>query len=132
MDENNDLISMAPIFDTGKSLFVDQYDIGDTKGLLSIKINSFKKNEIDILKYIENKDIVDLTKIPDAKYIRKMYEKDGKIEKKYIDRVCDAYEKKVDICRDFQLGKDLNQVRIAIRKHEYEDRENSNGLAPRL
>ena len=132
MDENNDLISMAPVFDTGKSLFVDQYDIGDTKGLLSIKINSFKKNEIDMLKYIENKDIVDLTKIPDAKYIRKMYEKDGKIEKRYIDRVCDAYEKKVDICRDFQLGKDLNQVRIAIRKHEYEDRENSNRLAPRL
>ena len=45
-----------------------------------------------------------------------MYEKDGKIEKRYIDRVCDAYEKKVDICRDFQLGKDLNQVRIAIQK----------------
>ena len=123
MDENNKLISMAPIFDTGKSLFVDQYDIGDTKGLLSIKINSFKKNEIDMLKYIENKDIVDLTKIPDVKYIREMYEKDEKIEKRYIDRICDAYEKKADLCRDFQLGKDLNQVRIAIRKREYDDRE---------
>ena len=48
-----------------------------------------------------------------------MYEKDGKIEKDIL-TVYAMHMKESRYMQDFQLGKDLNQVRIAIRKHEYE------------
>ena len=105
---------MAPIFDTGKSMFVDQDDISSTKELLSIKTNSFSKNEISLLKYVTDRNLVDLSKIPDSSSIRQLYEKDEKIRENYIRRVCEAYEKKVDLFRDFQLGKDLNRVKISL------------------
>ena len=105
---------MAPIFDTGKSMFVDQDDISSTKELLSIKTNSFSKNEISLLKYVTDKNLVDLSKIPDSSSIRQLYEKDEKIRENYIRRVCEAYEKKVDLFRDFQMGKDLNRIKISL------------------
>ena len=82
--------------------------------LLSIKTNSFSKNEISLLKYVTDRNLVDLSKIPDSSSIRQLYEKDEKIRENYIRRVCEAYEKKVDLFRDFQLGKDLNRVKISL------------------
>lgn len=34
-----------------------------------------------------------------------------------IKKVCEAYEKKVDIFRDYQLGKDLNAVKFPVKKY---------------
>ena len=36
-----------------------------------------------------------------------MYEKDSQMPPKEIDSLVWAYEKKIDMCRAFQLGKDL-------------------------
>lgn len=113
---------MAPIFDSGKSLFIDQHNILDIKELLSIKTNSFAKDEITMLKkYVQNRDLIDVSKIPEAAFIKEVYEKDDKINKKYISRICDAYEKKIELFRDFQLGKDLNRIKISLCKKETPD-----------
>lgn len=119
-NQDNELIKIAPIFDTGKSMFVDQSYLSNTKDLLSIEVNSFRKKEIDLLKYVTNKNIVDLTKLPAVSDIKKLYEQDKKISKTFIQKACDGYEKKIELCRDFQLGKDLHKIKVFFKNKEIE------------
>ena len=111
---------IAPIFDTGKSMFIDQIDFKTTKELLSIKTNSFSKYEISMMKYVTDRNLIDVSKIPDSSIIKELYSKDDKISEKYIKRVCEAYEKKVDLFHDFQLGKDLNRIKISLSRDDME------------
>lgn len=51
--------SMAPIFDTGNSLFYDQDIIPTGENLLDLRVSSFRKRETDILQYIRNYGLLD-------------------------------------------------------------------------
>ena len=52
--EQHRFTDMAPIFDTGNSLFYDQDVIPHGENLLDIKVNSFCKRETDMLRYVKN------------------------------------------------------------------------------
>lgn len=41
---------------------------------------------------------------------------DSKMDEDRIRMIGKRYEKKIDLFRDFQFGKDLNQIKIAIHK----------------
>lgn len=45
-------VRMAPIYDSGKCLFVDQEIPEHTKDLLNIKTNSFASTELKMLSYV--------------------------------------------------------------------------------
>lgn len=109
-------IRMAPIYDSGKCLFVDQEVPEHTKDLLSIKTNSFASTELKMLSYIRDRNLVDVTKLPGADLIERIYELDSKMDERRIKKVCEAYQKKVEIFRDYQLGKDLNTIRFPVKK----------------
>lgn len=52
-------ISMAPIFDTGNSLFYNQDIIPTGENLLDLRVSSFRKREADMLQYIRNYGLLD-------------------------------------------------------------------------
>lgn len=107
---------MAPIYDTGKSFCVNETIPYDEKELLNLKTNSFAKTELKLLSYIHDRQLVDISKLPDKKYIMNMHRMDSQMNEKHIKLIGELYDRKIDKLRDFQLGKDLNQIKIPIRQ----------------
>ncbi|MGN8901034.1 HipA domain-containing protein [Bariatricus sp. HCP28S3_C11] len=54
------LVAMAPIFDTGNALFYNNDIIPTKDNLLNIRVTSFCQKEVDLLRYVENKKLIDL------------------------------------------------------------------------
>ena len=76
------------------------------KDLLKIKTNSLASTEMKMLEYVADKNIVDLTKLPPASFVREQYAKDSKIDERTIKEVAYWYEKKIELFRSIQLGRD--------------------------
>lgn len=92
-------VRMAPIYDSGKCLFVGQEVPENRKELLNVKTNSFASTELKLLSYVRDKSIVDVSKLPGSDLIKK------------------AYERKVELFRDFQLGKDLSAIKFLAKTY---------------
>ncbi len=102
-------LRMAPIYDSGKCLFVDSAVPISEKGLLTIETQSFASNELKLLSYITDRSLVDAEKLPDPEYIRSLYAKDSQADQNRTDRIAAGYAKKVELFRAFQNGEDLRK-----------------------
>lgn len=89
-------VSVAPIFDTGNSMFVDTYI---PSNLDKLEINSFVKTEEKLLKYVRNDDLIDFNKLLDVETIKKYYLKDSNMDKENIEDICNAYVKKIELLK---------------------------------
>ena len=122
--ESLKLIGMAPIYDSGSSLFAERQFPANIKELEKIEINSFYNTELKLLKLVRNKNCIDLTKLPAVSELRALYEKDSDTSR--LSEVLKWYEKKIDICRNIQLNKDPNPIHFAVSptidKDEISDR----------
>ena len=99
----------APIYDSGKSLFVQDSVPTNEKGLLNIKTESFAGDELKMLSLVSNRNSIDVTKLPARSFIEQMYRLDSQIDENRITLIADAYERKVELFRKFQLGDDLRK-----------------------
>ncbi len=107
----------APIYDSGKCLFVqDSVPSGD-KGLLSIKTESFVGDELKLLGLVTDRSLLDITKLPPCSFIEKIYSMDSPIDEKRIRLIGEGYERKIELFRAFQLGQDLHTVKMAVKKY---------------
>ena len=86
---------MAPIFDTGNSMFWDNPKLPDTDDLSSIKINSFRATEKDMLKYLTNKQWIDINKLPTISEISEIYSIDDLIP--CVSSIQKGYLRKIDL-----------------------------------
>ena len=100
---------MAPIFDSGGAFFVDKAKPRSKKDYYKLKTNSFFSDEITLLEHVENRDVLDLSKLPPASVIIDLYMKDSQIDEKYAKSVGTWYEKKIEMCSQFQRGQDLKK-----------------------
>ena len=105
---------VAPIYDSGGSMFAGKLIPKNEKELLNIETHSFAKKETDLLKLVQNRYAIDLTKLPTASFIKEMYHKDSKMHEKDINNIAYYYERKIDICRDFQLERDISRKKYYI------------------
>lgn len=107
-------LRMAPIYDSGKSLFVNAGIPVSEKELLRIQTNSFASSELKLLSYVKDRSLVDVSRLPGPEYIKEMYQMDSQMEEKRIDLICKGYEMKIDKFRDFQLGHDLHRIVVPV------------------
>lgn len=70
---------MAPIFDSGNSMFWNCPNLPKKSSLLDIQTKSFRKREADMLKYVFNPDLINLDCLPGIKEIRDLLGKDLEI-----------------------------------------------------
>lgn len=91
----------APIYDTGNSMFFRNSikNIGNTKGL---EIHSFVSSEDKLLKYVKDKRLVDLDKLPNRNFLNALYLKDIDNENR-IEPLIKAYYMKIEKLRNMQL-----------------------------
>lgn len=78
------------------------------KELLKIKTASFTGTEMGLLKYVRDRSLVDVVKLPTAQELWELYHKDSKMDEKRIELICERYEKKVELFQRWQSGQDLN------------------------
>lgn len=107
-------ISPAPIYDSGKALFVQDSVPTNDRDLLSIKTESFVGSELKMLKFVKDRNCLDVTKLPGRKWIEELYALDSKMDENRIKLIGEGYERKIELFRRFQLGEDLNQIRLAV------------------
>ena len=101
-------VKMAPIFDSGKCLFVNQTVPQSDKALLNIQTTSFANTILKMLNTVMNRNIVNLDRLPSKDELRSFYVKDSKMEDWLINQICDGYERNIELCRKFQSGTDLS------------------------
>ncbi len=108
-------LRLAPIYDSGKCLFVHSNVPASEKELLHIETQSFASNELKLLSYVTDRSLVDASKLPDPDYIHAMYEKDTQIDSKRIDLITAGYTKKIELFKAFQNGENLRKRMIPGR-----------------
>lgn len=88
-------IGMAPLFDTGNSMFWDNPRLPLHDDLTDIAVTSFRTKEMQLLKYIQGSNLVDVSKLPTEDELRAIYEKDTLFT--HFDSIFLGYQKKIDL-----------------------------------
>ena len=102
-------VSMAPIFDSGNSLFWNAPVVPAGLDLLKLSVTSFKKQEVDMLSYIQDRNVLDLTKLPTAEELSQLLEIESNLSETRHKAVLAAYKQKIEYTKMFQEGHNLKQ-----------------------
>lgn len=100
--ETLEFVSLAPFFDTGKSMFVGRPVPNKEKEFKELETNSFVRSEKKMLEFVTDKTILDISKLPSPEWIKKTYMKDSYQEEGRVDAICRAYEMKVGVLERMQ------------------------------
>lgn len=111
-------ISMAPIFDSGNSMYWNQNILTDYS-LLNVNTASFAKKEHQLLKYISNKKIIDIGKLPTPQEIKALYKLDENISEKRINKLADIFSSKCMMLEMYQKGLDLSKTAYEYRNKSF-------------
>lgn len=103
-------IRMAPIFDSGNSMFWNFSSIPNDKEILNISVNSFRKRETDLLRYIRNKKLVEIGNLPNERELINIYQQSPFLEKR-IPGILSGYHKKIELLEKFQKGEHIWQFK---------------------
>lgn len=121
------LVKMAPVFDTGNSLFYNKEIIPQGSNLLDVTVNSFKKKEVSLLEYVSKSDLVGIGKLesfPKEVYNLLTYNTDMPDER--AKSISGTVQQKLEYLKLFQQGKKIwkkenrfliRQLRIITIKH---------------
>ena len=110
-------ISMAPIFDSGNSMFFDSTTSLNRASLLNIETNNIIRNDADILNLVTDKSIIDTDLLPTPKEVFDFYTENG-ISEERSKLIKDTYSKKLDLFLEFQHG---FQISYSKEMFEYTD-----------
>ena len=85
-------VRMAPIFDSGNSMFWDAPRLPERSDCTEIAVNSFRKTEAELLKLVTDRSRVHMDLLPGRNEIAELYAKDDSIA--FVDSILTGYEKK--------------------------------------
>lgn len=88
-------IGMAPIFDSGNSMFWQNPRLPERDDLTKIEVNSFRGKEMQLLEYVREKNCINLQCLPSPDELRAIYEMDPLIP--CVDSILLGYQKKIDL-----------------------------------
>lgn len=88
-------IGMAPIFDSGNAMFWNAPNLPAYDELKKIQVNSFRKTEMDLLHYVQDKTRLDLSKLPTEDELCEIYAIDSLIP--CVDTILLGYRKKIKL-----------------------------------
>ena len=92
-----EFIGMAPIFDSGNSMFWQNPKLPAHSDLTDITVNSFRNTEKRMLQLVRNQDVLDISKLPTEEELRTIYGMDALIP--YVDSIMLGYQKKIELLK---------------------------------
>ena len=102
-------IRMAPIFDSGNSMFWDAPRLPERSDCMEIMVNSFRRTEMELLKLVTDRSRVRMDLLPSREEIAELYAKDNSIA--FVDSILTGYEKKKTLLEQFMEKGILAQTR---------------------
>ena len=96
------LVSMAPIFDSGRSLFAGSVVAATEEEFENIQTNSFMDTESRLLDLVSDRSLLDLQSALEPARVEALYRRDSKISEYRIKAVRKAYETKLLMFERFQ------------------------------
>lgn len=101
--------TQVPIYDSGNSMFYKDAGVLTRERLIeSSTVNSFTQKEANMLRYVRNKAILDLSLIPDPVFVKEFFIGKG-IDEHKSESIAQNYRTKTDILADFQKGFKINK-----------------------
>lgn len=97
------IIGMAPIFDSGNSMFWNKSYLPYHNDLLNISVNSFRKKETDLLRYVKHTHLIDIDKLPTTEEVQTLLQWDIDFSHRG-EGVLLGYKKKIELLDRFQKG----------------------------
>lgn len=92
-------LGMAPIFDSGCSMFWNNPRLPEHDALTDIRVNSFRKTEKQLLDYIRDWNHINMGNLPTEDELSHIYEVDPLIP--CLDSILLGYRKKIDMLSQF-------------------------------
>ena len=92
-------VRMAPIFDSGNSMFWDAPRLPERSNCTEITVNSFRKTEAELLKLVTDRSRIHMDLLPSREEIEKLYAKDDSIA--FVDSILTGYKKKKALLERF-------------------------------
>ena len=106
-------VGVAPIFDSGNSMLWNRRIIPEKDkiqtSLYSIPVTSFRKTEVELLKYVTDFKAVDLSKVPTDAVILELLGKDDMNRQRRLG-LMNWYHAKLDVINQLQMGKKLEEI----------------------
>ena len=103
-------VGMAPIFDSGNSMFWNRRNIPEKDDLLDISVSSFRKREVELLRYVTQSRLIDISLLPTDEEIRSLLGRDPMLAER-VEMIVNAYRKKIHLLERFQNGERIYQRR---------------------
>ena len=100
-------LGYAPLFDSGNSMFYKASYIPVDKALLKLEVTSFLSKEVQLLRYITNRGLVNISNLPNDSFVASLLQKDINTRDEINERLIKAYNKKIKYLQDFQNGADI-------------------------
>ena len=106
--EKHRFIAMAPIYDTGNSLFYNKEFIPVKSNLLDIRVTSFCEREVDMLRYVSDKELIDLEKLNGfSAEVAEILKEHTTMPVSRAEQIARSVEEKIEYLRIFQTGKKI-------------------------
>lgn len=97
-------VKPAPIFDNGNSMFYNCEEIPLGPRLLDIEVHSFRKREVDLLRSVTNRGLIDIKHLPTDNEVFELFGIDPYLSDEKRERIVKAYIRKIKFLEDFQNG----------------------------
>lgn len=102
------ILGFSPLYDFGNSMFYKKASkIITDKELRNIKTNSFVSKELNMLKLVQNRQAVNLNKLPTQREFFTIYSKCTTLTERDIAGLYSAYQRKCKMLYEFQHGTDI-------------------------
>lgn len=108
-------VGMAPIFDSGNSMFWNYRRIPRGEELLDISVNSFKTKETQLLSYVRNARLIDGDRLPSDEEIRGLLALDKACESR-TEEILQGYRGKMGLLERMQRGEKIWQYGYRFEK----------------
>lgn len=105
----------APIYDSGKAMFVNDIVPDNDRDMLKISTESFEATEIKLLSLVKDRSLVDVSRLPEPAFVEHLYSLDPNMTESRIKAVLSGYERKIELFRRWQRGEDIHAVTFGYR-----------------
>ena len=92
-------MGMAPIFDSGNSMFWQNPRLPSYSDLTDIAVNSFRNTEKRMLRLVRDRSLLDVSKLPTEEELYRIYSADPLIP--CVDSILLGYRKKIGLLERF-------------------------------
>lgn len=113
--ESLKFIKPAPIYDSGKALFVNDIVPDNDRDMLKISTESFEATELKLLTLVKDRSLVDVSRLPAPSFIEQMYSLDPNMTVSRIKAILSGYERKIELFRRWQRGENINAITFGYR-----------------